>query len=104
MSDPKQAEQYTPHRKLSVVYFHGSVMFGSEMNSAAVSSTGGNSVDSILPGVIQHDGTARVATAEDKHTDGLLMRKKRHELHTNKRVLAQTLVPWANIKSVGYGE
>lgn len=93
--------KYSPQTKLAVVYFHGSVMFGSEMNSAAVSKVGSNSVDSIVPGRLGEDGGCILGS---EGAQGLVLRKRIHNLHTGARQLAQTLVPWANIKSVGYGE
>ncbi len=97
------APKYAPQTKLSVVHFHGSVMFGTEMLSASVAKTGGNCVDLILPGIMLADGTLG-AVPDGQRGDGLILRKKIHDLHNGSRKLAQTLVPWANIKSVGYSE
>ncbi len=97
---PKQPE-YTPHARLSVVYFDGSVMFGSEMSSAAVGNTGSNTVDSIVPGRLDEDGSIVLGS---QGATGLVLRKKRHDLATNKRIAMQTWVPWARIRNVGYGE
>lgn len=96
----KSAEpKYATQTRLGVLYFHGSVMFGTEMSSAAVGNNGSNTVDSIVPGRLADDGTIVLGS---EGAQGLVLRKKRHDLATGKRMLAQTLVPWANIKSIGY--
>ena len=95
--DPKWA----PKTKIFVAYFSGSVMFGTEMSSAAVGNNGSNCVDSILPGRMADDGS--LVTGSDK-AQGLVLRKKRHDLHSGKRSLDQCLVPWSNIKGIGYSE
>lgn len=100
----KPAEQWVPQTKLVVAYFKESVTLPglAEMNSAAVSKTGSNCVDEILPGVMDPEGRARIAKGDEQST-GLILRKRIHDLHTNQRRLAQTLVPWSNVKCVGYG-
>lgn len=104
----KSAEpKYAPQTKLSVVYFNESVSFGGvEMNSASVGLTSAsNSVDSIVPGWLAGDGSILVGHEGDAEgARGMVLRKKRHNLHTGKRTLDQTLVPWSNIKNVGFGE
>lgn len=98
----KSAEpKFTPKTRLAAVYFDGSVSFGSEMASASVGGTGSNVVDSIFPGHIADDG--QIVLGSEGAT-GLVMRKKRHDLHNGKRSIDQCWVPWARIRNVGYGE
>lgn len=98
----KSAEpKWVPKTKLAVLYFHGSVMFGTELSSAAVGNAGSNCVDEILPGRLADDGRVILGS---EGAQGLVLRKRRHDLHNGKRWLDQTLVPWANIKTIGYGE
>ena len=93
--------KYAPRTKLAVLYFRESVMFGTELSSAAISKTGGNSVDSILPGRLADDGSLVLG---GEGATGFVLRKKRHDLHNNTRSLDQAFVPFSNVKSVGFSE
>lgn len=109
-SKPKSPEA-TPHRRLSVVYFHRSVVLcGSEQESAALppkdaqAHRPGNSVDLIERCWIGEDG--EISTSAEFATrppDGLVFRKRSHDNVKNVRVIAQTFVPWSNIRCVTYG-
>jgi hypothetical protein len=104
-------DEYKPHTKLTAVHFDRSVMFGSEMESASVWKPGSlgaapsNSVDEIYPVCL--DASGGVVNPNEKsarQTDGIVLRKRVHDLTTRQRVIKQTFVPWSNVRSVSYGE
>lgn len=111
MTEKAKESQYVPQTKLAVVYFRESVTFGGEMQSASTPirrpdgtfQRGSNTVDEILVAGLNPDGSAFLADGEQP-PDGLMLRSRHHDLHNGKRIIRQVFVPWANIKSIGYGE
>ncbi len=100
--------EYKPQTRLSVVMFDRSVMFGAEIDSASVWVPGSkgqapsNAVDSIELAWL--DGQGNVGTGHGTPSDGLVMRKRVHDLTNGRRIVRQAFVPWSNIRSIIYGE
>lgn len=94
-------------RKVSVVYFRESVMFGSELHSASVTAKGqtpnSNAVDTIRLAWLNADGEIDGAP-QGRTADGLALAKRVHNLHNGKRYTMQSFVPWSNVRSLTYGE
>lgn len=102
---------YKPMTKLAAVHFDRSVMFTSEMESASIWKPGSsgaapsNSVDDIFPALVGPNGDISLASDKtSRPTDGIVLRKRIHDLNTGRRIIKQTFVPWANIRSISYGE
>lgn len=87
------------HNKLVAVHFLQSVAFAGQSFSVRIPAT----ADSIVPAVIQLDGTP---TAIDKgqRSDGLLIRKRSHDGQKNQWTVKQTFVTWANVGELVYAE
>lgn len=90
---------YKAHSKLVAVFFVDSVPFGGEQTSASI----GRNVDSIWPARLEKDGAA-VTVEPNQRADGILLRRKHHDLNTHQRVVLQAFVPWSNVRSLQYGE
>lgn len=104
-------QDHKPLTKLAAVYFNRSVMFQTEMESASVwkpgsqSAAPSNSVDDILPALMDPMGGILLMNEKtNRPTDGIVLRKRVHDLTTRQRVIKQTFVPWSNVRSVSYGE
>lgn len=91
--------KYKPHTRLTAAFFVNSVVFDGEKQSVSVGLT----VDSIQPARLEGDGQA-VAVAANQRADGLLLKRKVHNLNTHARVVSQTFVPFANVRSLQYGD
>ena len=63
----------------------------------------GRNVDSIIPARMEGDGSA-VGIDKGQRADGIVIRMRRHDRVTGKRYVSQEFVPWANIRSLTYGE
>ena len=92
-------EEYKPHTRLVSVTFVNSVAFGGESQSAQI----GRNVDSIIPVRMEGDGSP-VQVDKGQRADGILLRAKRHDRVTGRKFEARDFVPWANIRSLSYGE
>lgn len=92
-------EEYKPLTKLVSVTFVNSVAFGGESQSAQL----GRNVDAIIPARMEGDGTP-VPVEKGQRADGILLKAKRHDRVSGKRYVAMDFVPWANIRSLSYGD
>lgn len=90
---------YKPQTRLVAAYFVNSVLFSGEQMSVSL----GRNADSITPGRLEGDGSV-VAVGANQRADGLVIKMKRSNLNTRERYVAQAFVPFANVRSVEYGE
>lgn len=95
----KPKEEFKPQTKLVAAFFVDSVPFGGEQASASI----GRNVDSIVPARLEKDGSA-VPVEPNQRADGILLRRKHRDLNTHQRVVLQAFVPFANVRSLQYGE
>lgn len=91
--------EFKPLTRLNTAYFVDSVSFGGDVLSVSI----GRNVDVIAPARLERDGTI-VFVEANQRADGILLRRRHHDLNTHARVMQQTFVPWANIRSLAYGE
>jgi hypothetical protein len=98
MSEKPSKPEYAQQSRLSVVYFRAPVNFGGEeKESVSVPSKAdlergqraSNAVDGVEP---------------DETLPGIVLLKRRHNLHSGKREEVRTFVPWSNVRSISYGE
>jgi hypothetical protein len=102
--------EYKAQTRLSVVMFAGSIMFGTEMDSASVWVPGSkgqapsNAVDSIELAWLNSRGEVISDYPQSDTPHGLVIRKRVHDLNTGRRVIRQTFVPWARVRSISYSD
>lgn len=96
----EKPEVVTVHTRIVSAHFVETAYFdGTETASAAI----GRNCSLIAPARIEADGSA-IAIDKGQRADGLLLRGNAKTSAQGKRYQAQAFVPWANVKSVAYGE
>jgi hypothetical protein len=99
-TDAKPAEPvYKPRQRLTSAAFVQSAPFGDERMSCQV----GLNCDSIIPARLEPDGSC-VPISSGQRADGILVRRKKHDLQTQKRFVDQCFIPWSNVRGLSYGE
>jgi hypothetical protein len=52
---------------------------------------------------MEADGSA-VGIDKGQRADGIVVKMRRHDRVTGKRYVSQEFIPWANVRSLTYGE
>jgi hypothetical protein len=92
-------DEFRPCTRLVSATFVHSVAFGGESQSVQI----GRNVDSLVPGILSADGSA-VGIEKGQRADGIILRQRYYDRVTGRRMIRQDFVPWANIRSLSYGE